>query len=135
MSLVWIGLVFFGLNGSGIAFFGLYVAYWTGIYLVVRRLSGFRWSAANLRLAAAVLRLGIATVFVGWYFLPLCCHRDSRGGAHVAGRDLFVENTLCVGSFGTVPTSRAKNNCAFPVGAIQTPVVEMGLALVPTISN
>ena len=67
--LVWAGLTRFGLKGSGIAFFGLYAAYWAGIYLVVRRLSGFRWSGANLRLAA-VFAPGIAAVFVGWYFLP-----------------------------------------------------------------
>jgi len=67
--LVWAGLTMFGLKGSGIAFFGLYVAYWAGIYLVVRRLSGFRWSGANLRLAA-IFAPGIAAVFAGWYFLP-----------------------------------------------------------------
>jgi PST family polysaccharide transporter len=66
--LVWAGLTVFGLKGSGIAFFGLYAAYWTGIYLVVRRLSGFRWSWANLRLAA-MFAPGIAAVFVSWYFL------------------------------------------------------------------
>jgi antigen flippase len=67
--LVWAGLRFFGLKGSGIAFFGLYAAYWTGMYLVVRRLSGFRWSRANLRLAA-LFAPGIAAVFVSWYILP-----------------------------------------------------------------
>ncbi len=67
--LVWAGLTVFGLNGSGIAFFGLYAAYCAGIYLVVRRLSGFRWSRANLRLAA-LFAPGIAVVFVSWYFLP-----------------------------------------------------------------
>ena len=67
--LVWAGLTAFGLTGSGIAFCGLYAAYWTGIYLVVRRLTGFRWSAANLRLAA-VFAPGIAAVFLAWYFLP-----------------------------------------------------------------
>ena len=45
------------------------VVYWTGIYFVVRRLSGFRWSRANLRLAA-MFAPGIAAVFVSWYFLP-----------------------------------------------------------------
>jgi enterobacterial common antigen flippase len=66
--LIWAGLTLFGLKGSGIAFFALYAAYWTGIYLVVRRLSGFRWSGANLRLAATFAP-GIAAVFVSWYFL------------------------------------------------------------------
>ena len=43
-----LGVTVFGLKGTGIAFFGLYAVYWIGIYLIVRRLSGFRWSAANL---------------------------------------------------------------------------------------
>ena len=67
--LAWAGLTVFGLKGSGIAFFALYAAYWTGIYLVVRRLSGFRWSAANLRLAT-LFAPGITAVFLSWYFLP-----------------------------------------------------------------
>ena len=67
--LVWAGLTLFQLPGSGIAFFGLYAAYWAGIYLVVRRLSGFRWSRANLRVAS-VFAPGIAVVFAAWYFLP-----------------------------------------------------------------
>jgi PST family polysaccharide transporter len=43
--------------------------YWIGIYLVVRRVSGFRWSAANRQLAVLFLPL-VAAVFAGWYFLP-----------------------------------------------------------------
>ncbi len=69
VSLAWIGLTFFGLRGVGIAFFALYVAYWSGIYLVVRRLSGFRWSGVNLRLAATFAP-AIASVFISWYLLP-----------------------------------------------------------------
>ena len=67
--LVWAGLTVFGLKGSGMAFFGLYAAYGTGIYLIVRRLSGFRWSGANLRLAAWFAP-GLTAVFVSGYFLP-----------------------------------------------------------------
>jgi PST family polysaccharide transporter len=42
--------------------------YWLGIYLVVRQVSGFRWSAASRRLGLLFVPL-VATVFVGWYFL------------------------------------------------------------------
>jgi antigen flippase len=67
MGLLWVGVVLFGLQGTGIAFLVMYVAYWIGIYFIVRRLSGFRWSAANRRLALLFVPL-VAAVFVGWNF-------------------------------------------------------------------
>jgi PST family polysaccharide transporter len=67
--LVWIGVGYFKLPGAGIAFFGMYVVYWTGIYFVVRQVSGFRWSWANRRLAFAFAPLAIF-VFVDDSFLP-----------------------------------------------------------------
>ena len=64
-------MVLFGLKGTGIAFFSMYVAYWIGIYLIVRRLSGFRWSAANKQLALLFVPL-VAAVFISWnIFHPL----------------------------------------------------------------
>jgi PST family polysaccharide transporter len=73
-NLVYLGLVFgglkaFGLEGAGMAFFGLYVFYWFGIYLVVRRLSGFRWSRANRQLSILFIPT-TAAVFGAWYVLP-----------------------------------------------------------------
>ena len=52
VGFVWGGAKAFGLKGVGIAFFGMYLVYWLGIYTIVRRLTGFNWSAANIRLAA-----------------------------------------------------------------------------------
>jgi enterobacterial common antigen flippase len=49
VALIWLGIYLFGLEGTGIAFFGLYVFYTAMIISVVRRLSGFSWSTANLR--------------------------------------------------------------------------------------
>ena len=69
VGLVWVSIPVFGLKGTGIAFFGLYVLYWIGIYFVVRRVSGFRWSAANRRLGLLFVPL-VAAAFAGWYFLP-----------------------------------------------------------------
>jgi enterobacterial common antigen flippase len=69
VGFLWFGVVTYGLKGAGIAFFGSYVVYWLGVYLIIRRLSGFRWSAANLRLVA-IFSPAIAVVFVSWYFLP-----------------------------------------------------------------
>ena len=50
LTLIWFGMKWFGLKGLGIAFFGLYLVYGILIIIVVYRLSGFRWTAANLRL-------------------------------------------------------------------------------------
>ena len=47
----------------------MYAAYWLGVYLIVRRLSGFRWSAANRQLALVFLPV-VTLVFVSRYFLP-----------------------------------------------------------------
>ncbi|HVU28527.1 MAG TPA: polysaccharide biosynthesis C-terminal domain-containing protein, partial [Verrucomicrobiae bacterium] len=62
----WVGVQMFGLNGAGIAFFGLYVLNAVGVYWIVRRLTGFRWSAANRRLGFLFAPL-TAAVFVGHY--------------------------------------------------------------------
>lgn len=70
VGLVWACVLLFGLKGTGISFFALYVVYWIGIYLVVRRLTGFRWSASYRRLVLMFVPL-VAAVFVGCYFLPL----------------------------------------------------------------
>lgn len=69
IGLTWVGIKFFGLAGIGMAFFGSYVVYFAGIYVVVRRLCGFRWSKANRQLGLLFAPL-IAVVFVSWYFLP-----------------------------------------------------------------
>ena len=65
----WICVSSFGLKGAGIAFFASYVFHWLLIYPIVRRLSGFRWSAANSKIGLLFLTL-IAVVFCGFYVLP-----------------------------------------------------------------
>jgi PST family polysaccharide transporter len=60
----------FGLNGAGIAFFLSYVFYGFLLYPVVRRLSGFRWSAENQRTGLLFLSL-VSGVFLGSYLLPV----------------------------------------------------------------
>jgi O-antigen/teichoic acid export membrane protein len=69
VGLAWLLVTRLGLNGSGAAFFGLYVWHGLVIYVVVRRLSGFRWSPENLRLGGTFLVL-IALVFCSFYLLP-----------------------------------------------------------------
>jgi PST family polysaccharide transporter len=69
VALVWAGIGLFKLDGAGIGFFGMYVVYWTGIYFVVRQVSGFRWSASNRRLGFVFVPLAIF-VFYDDIFLP-----------------------------------------------------------------
>ena len=47
VGLAWLLVSKFGRVGAGMAFFGLYVWHGVLIYVIVRRLTGFRWSAAN----------------------------------------------------------------------------------------
>ena len=69
VGLAWIGVKSFSLNGAGIAFFGSYVFHGFMIYPIVRRLSGFRWSAANRKTGLLFLS-SIAVVFCGFHVLP-----------------------------------------------------------------
>src|SRR5690606_16050651 len=50
LALAWLLVRWLGLDGAGAAFFGLYVFYAVITYPIARRLTGFRWSATNLRL-------------------------------------------------------------------------------------
>jgi PST family polysaccharide transporter len=65
----WFCIERFGLAGAGMSFFGLYVWHTVLIFWIVRRLSGFRWSAANRQLNLLFLPL-IGLVFGGFYLLP-----------------------------------------------------------------
>lgn len=69
LTMVWMCVAFFGLSGTGVAFFLGYIFYWCLIYLIVRRVSGFRWSKANKKTALIYIQV-VAPLFVGWYFLP-----------------------------------------------------------------
>jgi PST family polysaccharide transporter len=69
VGLAWLLVAVFGVAGAGMAFFGLYVWHGVLIYVIVRRLSGFEWSAENRRTALLFLPL-IGLVFVGLYVLP-----------------------------------------------------------------
>jgi PST family polysaccharide transporter len=69
LGLVWIGVLSFGLVGTGIAFFGLYVFHWALIQLIVHRLTGFGWSAANVRIGLIYGPL-VAVTVAGAFWLP-----------------------------------------------------------------
>ena len=52
VGLAWVLVKNFGPAGAGMAFFGLYIWHSLLIGFIVNRISGFRWSAENLRLGA-----------------------------------------------------------------------------------
>jgi PST family polysaccharide transporter len=85
VALVWIAVRRLGLAGTGVAFFVLYALNGLAVYIIVRKLTGFRWSLANKQLALFFTPL-IALVFVSWYFLP-------PAGSGAAARAL----ALCAG--------------------------------------
>jgi antigen flippase len=60
---------YFGLAGATMAFFGLYVWHGLLVYVIVRKLSGFRWSAVTRR-AALLYLFVIAVVFSACLVLP-----------------------------------------------------------------
>jgi PST family polysaccharide transporter len=71
----------------------MYVLYTAGIYMIVHRLSGFRWSAANVRLAACFVPL-VAAVFAGEHFLsPIMA--VIFGGAVTLLAGIFSLKTMC----------------------------------------
>ena len=69
IGLVWAGLSLLGLLGTGVAFFGLYAFYIAMMFFVTRRLTGFCWSPANIRLGL-VYGPVVAVVFLSSVLLP-----------------------------------------------------------------
>jgi PST family polysaccharide transporter len=69
VGLAWLGVLYFGLKGTGMAFFASYLFYWIMIYVIVRSLSGFRFAAASRGIGLLYLAL-ITLLFVGWYLVP-----------------------------------------------------------------
>jgi enterobacterial common antigen flippase len=69
IGLAWVCIKQFGLNGTGIAFFASYIGYGCLIYLIVRSVSGFRWSRENKQIGVLFLTL-ITALFIGRYLLP-----------------------------------------------------------------
>lgn len=69
IGLTWAGVRALGLKGIGIAFFASYVFHLCITYMIVRRLTNFRWSSENQK-TGSLLTLMIAVVFCGFYLLP-----------------------------------------------------------------
>jgi PST family polysaccharide transporter len=69
VGLAWLAVRLFGLTGAGIAFLGSYLVHLAVVYPMARHLTGFRWSAANVRTGALFVVL-ITGVCAGFEFLP-----------------------------------------------------------------
>ena len=69
VALAWVCVTAFALDGAGIAFFASYIFHVLMIYLIVRRLSGFQYSAANMK-ASLLFILILVLVFCGFYGMP-----------------------------------------------------------------
>lgn len=69
LGLAWVSVDYFGLKGSGGAFFGAYAFHVLMNYVIVRQLTGFRWSSANIQTSSLFLAL-IAVIFCSFYILP-----------------------------------------------------------------
>src|SRR5690606_11305905 len=64
VGLAWLLVPLIGPDGAGIAFFGLYVWHGVLIYVIAGRMTGFRWSAENMKLGLIFLPAS-AAVFAG----------------------------------------------------------------------
>lgn len=101
LALTWVCVETFGLKGAGIAFFGSYVFHGVMIYLIVALLTGYRWSAANVRTGLLFLS-SIAAVFWGLHALPPVLAYG--GGAFATA----ISGWYCMRSvLGLVGTNRA----------------------------
>lgn len=69
LVLAWAWVKPFGPVAAGMAFFASHVVHGVLLYLIVRRLSGFRWVSANQRTGLVFLAV-IALVLCGFYLLP-----------------------------------------------------------------
>jgi antigen flippase len=69
IALAWAFIAAYGLEGAGMAFFASYVFHGLMIYPIVRRLSGFRWSVANLKAGACLLPT-VGAVLMAFLWLP-----------------------------------------------------------------
>ncbi|HVM59666.1 MAG TPA: O-antigen translocase [Verrucomicrobiae bacterium] len=90
---VWLGVRWFGLNGAGVAFFGLYLFYWVMMSIVVYRLTGFRWSSVNRQIGLLYGSL-VLGVFCVWYLLPRVAVLVI-GAAATVFAGLYSVKTLC----------------------------------------
>ena len=104
ITLAYICISFFGMNGAGIAFFGSYVFHGFLIYPIVHQLSGFRWSRASIQTGCFFLSL-ITLVFCGLYALPLRVAVSAGVLAVVLSTGYSIRALLTLVSIDEIPRS------------------------------
>lgn len=92
-ALVWIGVSLFGLRGTGIAFFATCAVHLVVVYLIIHRMTGFRWSPATGKLALIFLPLVTAVFAAGQVLPPVPAAAIGLGIAVFAG--YYALKTLC----------------------------------------
>jgi PST family polysaccharide transporter len=102
VALAWMGVNAFGLNGAGIAFFGSYIFHVLMIYVLVRRLSGFHWSSANITVGLIFIST-LGLVFVAFDELAYPLAMAVGIGALAAISIYSVRSLLNLASLNRIP--------------------------------
>ncbi|KQY00556.1 hypothetical protein ASE23_28740 [Rhizobium sp. Root73] len=87
IGLAWLLVSEFGLIGSAAAFFGLYLWHSLLIYFFARKLTGFRWSPANLKIGLIFI-VASALIFSATLVLPFW-HATALGSVAVVLSGLY----------------------------------------------
>jgi len=93
ITLSWLSINHFGLNGAGIAFFGSYVFHLLLIYPIAHGVTGFRWSTANQR-NALIFFSTIAVVFCTFFVLPIIWSVLAGAGAAIGSAAYSLRTLL-----------------------------------------
>jgi PST family polysaccharide transporter len=107
VGLVWAGLHFFGLIGTGIGFLAVYVLYLIPVFAIGHHLSGFRWSRQNWHVALIAAPLIIGVFLIG-SLLPVYIAVPIGTAATLAACYFCLRTILCLVSPDRLPTLIAK---------------------------
>jgi PST family polysaccharide transporter len=102
IALTWFFVSQFGLDGAGMAFFVSYLFHATVVYPVVARLSGFRWSADNLKTGLFFIS-SVCLVFVALHAFSGLPAIATGVLGFVAMSAYSLKTLLALGSFEKIP--------------------------------
>jgi antigen flippase len=120
LGLAWPCVSYFGLAGAGIAFCGSYLFQALLNYLIVRRISGFRWSGANQRTGLLYLAM-VAATFCAFYVLPRSFAVGTGLLMTMTGTAYSIRVLVGLVSPESIPhpVRQVLARCGFPVGVPQ----------------
>jgi antigen flippase len=104
VGLAWLLVTRFGVDGAGAAFFALYLWHAVLIYVIVHKVTGFRWSAANRKLGLMFLPL-TGLVFGSYYVLPSWLATAVGGILLLATATYSARTLLELLPLGSVPSA------------------------------